>query len=292
MVAAGLDDIVIVARLRKENKPFDLSPDEMIKLKKAGVSNAVMQVMLDPNAELETPVATSPSPTPVSPAPVTIQPATIPFAVPASNPSGATISSGSPAPTGDPNDPMTPHDSGIYVHTKDRDGKPVMILLERAAYQGSKTGGVFASSMTLGIKKAKMKALIPGSRASLRVADPAPTFYFYFDDKAAGLGKSHFGSSNVSNPNQFALVKLEVKESNRETIIGEYGSLGASTGTHAKSMMAFRSDRLRPGLYKVVTTAPLDSGEYCFLASGMAMGALGAGATGAVDIFDFAVVTQ
>ena len=44
-----------------------------------------------------------------------------------------------------------------------------MIVLERAAYQGAKTGGMFQSAMTYGIVKAKTKAVIPGPHASIRV---------------------------------------------------------------------------------------------------------------------------
>lgn len=79
--------------------------------------------------------------------------------------------------------------------------------------------------LTGGLKKAKTKAVIAGPRASIR-AEGSPVFYFYFDDKAAGLGKSYFGIANVSNPNQFALIKLEVAKSNRETVIMEAISWG------------------------------------------------------------------
>lgn len=70
----------------------------------------------------------------------------------------------------------------------------------------------------------------------------------------------------MSNPSQFALVKLEIKKSNRETIIGELGALGASLGTHEKSMTPFKSERVRTGLYKVTFPGPLEEGEYCFIA--------------------------
>jgi hypothetical protein len=62
-----------------------------------------------------------------------------------------------------------------------------------------------------------------------------------------------------------------------------------NTGTNEKSMVAFKSERLRTGLYKVVSNGPMQSGEYCFLVSQANMGALGAGAAGAAQIFDFAV---
>lgn len=45
---AGLGDQLIIERLRKNGHPFDLSPDEMLQLKTAGVSDKVMEVMLDP----------------------------------------------------------------------------------------------------------------------------------------------------------------------------------------------------------------------------------------------------
>ena len=116
-------------------------------------------------------------------------------------------------------------------------------------------------------------------------------FYFYFDDKQAGLGKTHFGVGNLSNPNQFALLKLDVKKSERETIIGQYGAFGGSSGSDTKAMIPFKSDRIRPGLYKV-SVEGMESGEYCFLAQSgatpMMVGPYGA-AGGATDIFDFGV---
>jgi hypothetical protein len=286
MVQAGLSEDVIIARLRKEGKAFDLSPDDLVRLKKANTSDNVLKVMMDPKAPMAAPAVAA------APAPVVVQtPVAALAAIPVINPSGATPSPGTNA-AGDPNDPMTPHDSGIWISTKDRDGKPQMIVLERAAYQGAKTGGVFTSAMTYGIKKAKEKAVIPGSRASIRTQDASPVFYFYFDDKAAGLGKSYFGVGNLSNPNQFALIKLDVNKSNRETTIMEFGAFGSSSGTNTKSMIGFKSERIRTGLYKVTMNRPLEQGEYCFLASAGFGGAYGAGAAGAVDLFDFSISVE
>jgi hypothetical protein len=189
---------------------------------------------------------------------------------------------------------MTPHDSGIYLYTRDREGKPEMIQLERAAYTGAKTGGIFASAMTYGIAKVKTKAEIPGTHASLRVNDLTAVFYFYFKNKEAGLDRpSTFGVGNLSSPNQFVLLKLEVNKSFRETTIGEFNSFGASSGSDSKAMIQFKSERIQPGLYKV-TVDGIKSGEYCFLAAGptATMGraaAFGAGMTNTADIFDFGV---
>jgi len=154
-------------------------------------------------------------------------------------------------------------------------GEYKLTVLEQASSQGSKTGGGLGFALTGGIKKMKTKTVIPGQHASIRTSEAQPVFYFYFEDKAAGLGK--FGTATVSNPNQFALVKLDVTKSSRETIIGESGLSGMNTGAAEKSMVTFKSERLRSGLYKVAANGPMEPGEYCFLAS---QGS---------QIFDFAV---
>jgi hypothetical protein len=266
-----------------------LSPDDLVRLKKANATDNVLKVMLDPKAEIRPPTsapAVAATPEPIL-APVVVQtPVAAVAAVPVINPSRATPLPGTSS-TGDPKDPMTPHDSGIWLYTKDRDGKPQMVVLERAAFQGANTGGSFL--LTFGIAKLKTKAVIPGPRASIWTQDASPVFYFYFDDKAAGLGKSYFGIGNRSNPNQFALIKLNVNKSNRETTIGEFSIFGGSTGTNTNSMVGFRSERIRDGLYKVTMSKPLEQGEYCFLVSAGFGGAYGAGAAGAVGLFDFSI---
>jgi hypothetical protein len=262
MVKSGLSEDVILSMVKSQPAKYTLAPDDLIALKAAGVPDRVVAAMIDKESGVGVPGG--------------------------SRATGATPIAGAVA-AGDPNDPMSPHDSGIYLNAKDRNGEYKLIVLEQASYQGSKTGGLLATSLTYGIKKAKMKAVIPGQHASIRTPDSEPVFYFYFEDKAAGLGKAGFGAASVSNPQQFALVKLEIAKSNRETIIGKFGAFGSDFGTDEKSMVSFKSEKLRSGLYKVMPNRPLEPGEYCFLASQGSMGAFGAGAAGAAQIFDFAV---
>ena len=155
MVEAGLGEDLIITRLRRDGKAFNLEVEEMLRLKKAGVSDNIIKVMVDPKAQIaEVPIAPPAQPSP--PPPVTGIPSHqgVVLAVPnASSPSGATTAAGAPA--GDPNDPLSPHDSGIYVVIESRTGKKELTVLERAAYQGSKTGGMLSSALTYGIKKMK-----------------------------------------------------------------------------------------------------------------------------------------
>jgi len=262
MVKSGLGENVILSMVKSQPAKYTLAPDDLIALKAAGVPDSVVAAMVEKSTGGGVPGG--------------------------SRATGATPVAGAVA-AGDPNDPMSPHDSGIYLYAKDRNGEYKLIVLEQASYQGSKTGGFLATSLTYGIKKAKMKAVIPGQHASIHTPDSEPVFYFYFEDKAAALGKGGFGAGSISNPQQFALVKLEVTKSSRETVIGEFGAFGTSSGTREKSMVSFKSEKLRAGLYKVVSNGPMQPGEYCFLASQMNMGAFGAGAAGAAQIFDFAV---
>jgi hypothetical protein len=262
MVKAGISEDVILSMVKTQPAKYTVTPDQLIALKAAGVPDKVVAAMVDKSAGGGATVAGM-------------------FTTQAS---GATPAAGTVA-AGDSNDPMATHDSGIYLYSKDRNGEYKLTVLERAAYQGTKMG-IGLCTMTAGLKPCKIKTVIPGPSASIRT-EPDPVFYFYFDDKAAGLGKSYFGTGGVSNPNQFALLKLEVKKSNRETVISKVGAGGMSTGTDTNAMVTFKSDRLRTGLYKVIVSTPLGPGQYCFLSSVIA-GAYGAGA-GAGDLFDFSV---
>lgn len=48
MSKAGISEDVIIQKIKKGGQAFDLSPDQMIELKSAGVSDKVVQTMLDP----------------------------------------------------------------------------------------------------------------------------------------------------------------------------------------------------------------------------------------------------
>ena len=274
MKQAGLSDDLVITKIRVSNKPADLSTDDLINLKKQNISDAVIKALMDPGTAPAQPAASAPG-------------AAIANRLLNVNPSGATPEAGSSA-LGNPDDPMTPHDSGIYI-SSDSSGKTHMVMLERAAYQGTKTGGLFTSALTYGAVKAKTKAILPGNAASIRAQKGKPVFYFYFEDKEAGLGRGGLFAGGISNPNQFALLKLNVEKHNRSTEIGAFSMWGASSGSQEKSMIAFKAERLASGLYKVEINNELAPGEYCFVATASVAGAYGSGATFAHDLFDFGV---
>jgi len=82
-----------------------------------------------------------------------------------------------------------------------------------------------------------------------------------------------------------------VKKDTRETTVGKFNAYGGSGGTDDKATVAFTYTKLGPGVYKVVPSAPLQTGEYGFVspAGAVVAGPYTAGATGSSRVFDFGV---
>ena len=255
LVALGLSDDVVVDKIHAAGvTDFDTSLDALRALKTARVSDAVIRVMINPH-----------------PAPVA---GAIPAAV-----------SSTPVNT-NPNDPNAPHDPGIYMYSKGRDGVQ-MTMLEPTVYSQGKSGGVFASAMTYGIAKVKWKAVVRGAHANAKSSDSSMVFYFYFEESNAGLSHASFGGTTT--PNEFTLLKFDDKKDSRETVVMKMNAFGSSSGTDEKANTGFSFTKLKPGVYRVVPSTLLVPGEYCFLSSS-GVGVYGAGSAGANRLFDFAVV--
>jgi len=93
MIKAGLSEDLIVSRIKKENKPLDLTPDQMIDLKNAGASDRIIALLLDPK--------TDPGPSVVAAA-KPAEPAPTPAPLPAPTPAPAPVPDPAPAPVADP----------------------------------------------------------------------------------------------------------------------------------------------------------------------------------------------
>jgi len=252
MVQAKLPDGVIVAKIKSSPCKFDTSTDSLIKLKQAGISDAVMQAMTEAG---------------VPPASTTAAPAV-------------------KQPPPDPNDPLAEHDPGIY-YVRQNPGGHQMTQLEPTAYSGGKMTGMFTTGLTYGIKKTKWKAEVRGGRAKLRITEHAPTFYFYFE--RSGGPANWFGG--LSTPTQFTLARLDPKKDHRELIVGEWGAYRASSGTREKDVVAFDFEKVASGIYKVVTREDLQPGEYCFFYTGQSTpaGPMGGVGGGGGSLFDFGI---
>ena len=68
LVQANMSEAFVMKRLKKEGKAYNLNAAELVKLQKAGVSEQIIEFMMDPQ-EPSAPAATTPKPDPVAAAP-------------------------------------------------------------------------------------------------------------------------------------------------------------------------------------------------------------------------------
>jgi hypothetical protein len=224
---AGLSSTIIVNKIRASKTNFNMSTDELIRLKQARISDEIVAAMFD--------------------------------ATHRRSENTSTIGAGDVS-NGNPNDPNAAHEAGIYLLLK-VDGKQKMVQLEPSVSKQQKTGGVFQSALTYGIAKVKFKAALNGKTAALQINEPRPVFYFYFEVKGAGLSTSSY---YATNPNEFSLVKLDAKSNTREVTVSQANAFGAQSGTMDKAARAFTYEKIAPGVYKVTPQQDLTDGEYGF----------------------------
>lgn len=247
LTQAGLPDDIIIQKIRTAAQAIDVSTDDLIALKKAGVPNSVIRALL-----------VGPAPKPEAPSP------------------GFSFSANT-----DPNDPLSPHDPGIYMMVPARDGeRSRLVLIERAGRGREKNANIFVSAMTYGIVRSKTVAEIAGPRAPLRTSEPRPEFYLYFPP-VGNLG----AANSITSPSQFTLLRLEEKKDHREMTVLKFGITGMSSGNDARMTIQFDAGKIRPYAYRVTPDVNLAPGEYAFVA--------GSGEDGAESfslvVFDFGV---
>lgn len=144
----GLNETTIVEKIKTSKCSFDVSVSALKELKKAKLSDAVIQAMLAQSPGSNRPEELSTKPT-----------------VPS-----------------DENNPEAPHDAGIWLLQKSGNTNK-MTEIDAALFNqmqtGSGMGAAFGVSMS-------MKVALNGAQAKTRIFERKPTFYFYFGDAAPG----------------------------------------------------------------------------------------------------------
>jgi hypothetical protein len=146
MLQAKISESIIVAKVKKSGTAFDLSADQLVTLKKAGGSDSLMEVLLDP--------AKPYSATPASV--VTAAPA------PAAEPTPAPART-NPAPT---STPMATFDIGVYLK------KGGEWIETRPEIVNWKTGGTIKSFASAGIVKKDLNGNVDGPSSKNSVKTP------------------------------------------------------------------------------------------------------------------------
>lgn len=142
MVQAGLGEDLIITRLRRDGKAFNLEVEEMLRLKKAGVSDNILKVMVDPKAEITGADAADPAQ------------------------STAPTSAAKPETTG----PVS--EIGVYYK---RASQWVEMLPEVVNW---KTGGVLKSIASAGIVKGDVNGVVNGPNSRNSVKTPVEVLIY------------------------------------------------------------------------------------------------------------------
>jgi hypothetical protein len=120
--------------------------------------------------------------------------------------------------------------------------------------------GIASTMLTGGLLGGpKMAYLFAGARAQRRVA-PQAWFQFHFDPKPAAEAEMSDSEmpAGARQPFDFALVRLNVKDEERELVVG--------MDMKPKNTLPFRMRQLGPTAYRVAAEKPLPPGEYAFYA--------------------------
>jgi len=264
LARAGLGEATLLAKVRSTPGRYDTSTAGLLQLSKAKVPESVIAAMLG-----------------------------------ATSPNQSAVSAGVTAASGDSADPATPRPSGIYLYDT---GSSRLQRIDPTSSAQTKHAGRLASALTLGMASQKLVTVLPTPTARVRVSSGTPAFYFYFDRSDSSLSSS--GQSGpwgampgaqqtpITSPNEFAMIRFDIKRSNREVVMVSQNIVSAQAGVMDKARVNFTYEDVAPGIFKVTPAEPLPPGEYAFVyasgGSGNMMSMYGMGGQ-SPRIFDFGV---
>jgi hypothetical protein len=247
---AGLGDEAVIAKIRASGSRFDLSADQMVALKKRGVSGPVIAAMLS-SAPAAAPGATAYAMDSADPA--------------VAHPTGVYMLQATPA----------PHmvRMNATVSNQSKTGGIIGYAL---------TGGIASASVKASIQNET-------SRVHAASGQP-DFYFFFDEANPDGRLTSTWtqgDGATIQSPSEFTLVRLTKKDGRREARVGSFNIGGAKAGVMDKDRLGYDYQLVRPGVYKVTATKPLPPGEYGFIYA-LRAGAGATGAAGA-RVFDFTI---
>lgn len=218
---AGLEDDTIIAKIRQNTEPMDLSVDQMLALKEAGVSADVIQAMLNPG-----PAAAA-----------------------------APIASGSGFNDG------YPDEVGVYLL---KGSTWQFMELEIVTWR---SGGALKRMGTMGLHKGHMSGVVSGRDARIQLSAPVELFI-----------RAEEGVTGA----EYQLLKMDIRKDLREFRAVTAGVLRVKSGSD-RNAVPFNPEKVGTQAYKLALTQ-LDAGEYGLLAPG-AMGSASVSSSGKVFAF-------
>lgn len=225
LASAGIGDEAIIAKIKSSGTHYDLTADQMIALKSAGISGAVMAAIIS-SGEPPAPKLSMDSPDPMAP-----------------HPSGVYLV------TEDGGSKMLRIDATVSNQAK-----------TGGIFGYALTGGLASMSVKAAIQNQSARTKTHSGQPTFYFffdesnGDVAPTSSWSAGDAA-----------KVTSPAEFTLIRLMVKDGRREARVGSANIAGAKTGVMDKDRIPFDYQMVRPGVYRVIPTAALTRGEYGFI---------------------------
>lgn len=165
--------------------------------------------------------------------------------------------------------------TGIYYTDASGDNK----LIQPAVFSGTSNNQV-AQKLVSGLINSKQKARLPRTQSNNVIKTASPEFTFKFNPATTEVDNLQTGQGNqagllnwwfrvASNPNEFVLVKLKVKEKQnlREIITGKSSWISSSEGVDPKLAIGFDIEEVEGNVFKVRPVS-LEPGEYAFIYQG------------------------
>jgi hypothetical protein len=238
LAQTGIGDEAVIAKINSTDTHLDLTVDQMLDLKKKGISGPVIAAILNSKNSA-----------------VVAQKLSL-----------------------DAIDPAVPHPTGVYLLDDSagkmvRIDATVTNQVKTGGILGyAFTGGLASVSVKATIQNPTAKTHAPTGQpvfyfffddSNPQTANAAQTW-------ASGT------SATVTSPSEFTLIRMTQKDGRRETRVGSMNIAGAKTGVMDKDRIPFDYSLVRPGVYKVQIGTVLPKGEYGFIFSLTGGGAAGA----------------
>jgi hypothetical protein len=234
---AGFSNDVLTSKIQNSFADFDVSIDGMMNLKKAGIPDDIISLMVSKPSKMNNSVSNNRNVSATS----------------ARDSKEISLA------------------SGIYY----KNIKAEYLEIEPSILTSTKTNRA-AQVFVSGLINAKVKATISGKQSTLIVNENLPKFIFAFDttNRNSLNTDNNQWFFNARSPKEFILVKLAVVKNSREIIVGKANAVGSNFGIDDKSVIPFAIKKLANGVYEIAPESELKEGEYCFMfAQGLKQGA-------------------
>lgn len=280
LTQAKISEDIIIAKIQQSKTRFDTSVEALVALQKAGVSERIVKVMMNPAATPEAPVkprATTPPATSPTVAPPAAKPAEAPVHKPleavAEGKPGTFMIRAKPTPPPPPRAAIktAPQNYGLYT---EQGGKLIPIGRIQTKVQLSKWRTIVATKVPF--IRQKVDINIPGAHSDTRVELQRPAFYAFFPPSRdvskfklihCKITGQSFDQRTVSN-----LSIMFSREQNQDEILCDIGP------TEHKD------------LYRITPREDLPSGEFSFVEGNP--GAQASTNVDIIDVWDFGVDLQ